>query len=58
VVFFIAKLNTEDLVVVQELLEAGKVTPVVERTYALSQAADALRYLGQGHAQGKVLITM
>jgi len=58
VVFFIAKLNTEDLVVVQELLEAGKVTPVVERTYALSQAADALRYLGQGHAQGKVLITL
>ncbi len=58
VIFFIAKLNKEDLVVVQELLEAGKVTPVVERTYALSQAADALRYLGQGHAQGKVLITM
>jgi NADPH:quinone reductase-like Zn-dependent oxidoreductase len=58
VVFFIAKLNTEDLVVVQELLEAGKVTPVVERSYPLSQAADALRYLGQGHAQGKVLITL
>jgi NADPH:quinone reductase-like Zn-dependent oxidoreductase len=58
VIFFIAKLNKEDLVVVQELLEAGKVTPVVERSYALSQAADALRYLGEGHAQGKVAITM
>ena len=57
VIFFIAKLNREDLVVVQELLEAGKVTPVVERSYALSQAADALRYLGEGHAQGKVVIT-
>jgi len=57
-IFFIAKLNNEDLVVLQELLEAGKVTPVVERSYALSEAADALRYLGEGHAQGKVVITM
>jgi NADPH:quinone reductase-like Zn-dependent oxidoreductase len=58
VIFFIAKLSKEDLVVLQELLEAGKVTPVVERSYALSEAADALRYLGEGHAQGKVVITV
>jgi NADPH:quinone reductase-like Zn-dependent oxidoreductase len=58
VIFFIAKLNNEDLVVVRELLEAGKVTPVVERSYALREAADTLRYLGEGHAQGKVVITM
>jgi NADPH:quinone reductase-like Zn-dependent oxidoreductase len=45
-------------VVLQELLEAGTVTPVVERNYPLSQAADAFRYLGKGHAQGKLVITM
>lgn len=52
VIFFIAKSNKEDLVVLQELLEAGRVTPVVERSYPLSEAADALRYLGEGHARG------
>jgi NADPH:quinone reductase-like Zn-dependent oxidoreductase len=56
VTFFISKLNKEDLVVMQELLEAGTVTPVVERSYALSEAADAFRYLGEGHAQGKLVI--
>ena len=58
VTFFIAKLTNEDLVALQELLEAGTVTPVVERSYALSEAADALRYLGKGHAQGKLVITL
>jgi NADPH:quinone reductase-like Zn-dependent oxidoreductase len=56
--FFISKENHLDLVVLQELLEAGTVTPVVERNYPLSQAADAFRYLGEGHAQGKLVITM
>lgn len=56
--FFIASLNREDLVALQELLEAGTVRPVVERSYPLSEAADALRYLGAGHAQGKVVITV
>jgi NADPH:quinone reductase-like Zn-dependent oxidoreductase len=56
--FFIAKLTREDLQVMRELIEAGKVTPVVERTYPLSETADALRYLGEGHAQGKIVITM
>jgi NADPH:quinone reductase-like Zn-dependent oxidoreductase len=56
VVFFISSLNNQDLEALRELLEAGTVTPVVERSYALSDAADALRYLGEGHAQGKLVI--
>ena len=47
-----------DLVVLKELLEAGSVTPVIDRRYALSELPKALRYLGQGHARGKVVITM
>jgi len=57
-VFFIAKINKEDLVVLRELLEAGKVTPVIDRRYELSDIADAFRYLGEGHAQGKVVVTV
>jgi NADPH:quinone reductase-like Zn-dependent oxidoreductase len=58
VVFFIAKFNKVDMVVLRELLEAGKVAPVVERTYELSKIADALRYIGDGHARGKIIITV
>jgi NADPH:quinone reductase-like Zn-dependent oxidoreductase len=58
VVFFISQSNHQDLEVLQELLAAGTVTPVVERSYALGEAADALRYLGEGHAQGKLAITV
>lgn len=57
-VFFIAKFNKPDLEVLRELLEAGKVTPVVDRRYELSEAADAFRYLGEGHAQGKIVLTV
>jgi NADPH:quinone reductase-like Zn-dependent oxidoreductase len=56
--FFISKADHNDLVVLQELLEAGTVTPVVERSYPLHEAADALRYLGEGHARGKLVILM
>ena len=56
--FFISKPNRQDLEVLRKLLEAGRVTPVVERTWPLSQAADAFRYLGEGHARGKLVITM
>jgi NADPH:quinone reductase-like Zn-dependent oxidoreductase len=45
-------------VVLRELLEAGKVTPVIDRRYALSELPGALRYLGEGHARGKVVITV
>ena len=57
IVFFIAKLNKADMAVLRELLEAGKVTPVIDRRYELSEIADALRYMGEGHARGKVVIT-
>ena len=55
---FIAAVNHEDLVVLQGLLQAGKVTPVVDRTYPLSETADAIRYLEGGHARGKVVISV
>jgi NADPH:quinone reductase-like Zn-dependent oxidoreductase len=58
VVFFIAQLNKPDLVVLRDLLEAGKMTPVVERRYELSDIAEAFRYMGEGHAQGKLVITV
>ena len=58
VVFFIAKFNKPDLEVLRALLEAGTVTPVVDRRYELSEIADALRYLGEGHAQGKIVVTV
>ena len=57
-VFFLAKQNKEDLAVLGELIDAGKVTPVIDRTYPLSEAAEAMRYLEQGHAKGKVVVTM
>ena len=54
----IAKINQQDLVYVKELLEAGKVVPVIERRYPLRETAEALRYLEEGHARGKVVITV
>ncbi|MBL7959546.1 NAD(P)-dependent alcohol dehydrogenase [bacterium] len=53
-----AKINQKDLLILKELLEAGKVVPVIDKRYSLSDTADALRYLGTGHARGKVVITM
>lgn len=58
VTFFLAAINKADLLVLQELLEAGTVTPVIDRRYELGEAADAFRYLGDGHAQGKVVVTV
>ncbi len=54
----LVKPNSEDLVFLKELLQAGKVTPVIDRRYPLSAVADAIRYLEEGHARGKVVITM
>lgn len=56
--FFIANINQKDLVFLKELLEAGKVVPVIDRRYPLSEAAEALRYLEEGHAQGKIVLTV
>jgi len=55
---FVASVNKEDLVVMQELLQARKVTPVIDRTYSLSETPEAVRYLEAGHARGKVVITV
>ncbi len=56
--FFIANINQKDLVFLKDLLEAGKVVPVIDRRYPLSGAAEAIRYLEEGHAQGKIVITV
>jgi NADPH:quinone reductase-like Zn-dependent oxidoreductase len=56
--FFMARITKEDLAVMQQLLDSGQVKSVVDRTYELTQVDDALRYLGEGHARGKVVITM
>ena len=56
--FFIAKIDQKDLVFLKELLEAGKVVPVIDRRYPLSDAAEALRYLAEGHAKGKIVLTV
>ena len=50
--------NPKDLVLLKELLEAGRVTPVIDRRYTLSEVPEALQYIGKGHAQGKVTIPM
>jgi NADPH:quinone reductase-like Zn-dependent oxidoreductase len=55
---FLAKHNNDDLVFLREMIESGKVTPVIDRTYKLSEVPDAVRYVEGGHAQGKVVITI
>jgi len=57
-VFFIAKSNQEDLVTLKELMEEGKILPVIDRRYTLSETAQAIKYLEEGHTRGKVIITM
>ena len=53
-----AKVKKKDLVFLKDLLEAGKVVPVIDRRYPFSEVAEALRYLEEGHAQGKVVVTV
>ena len=55
---FLTKETTEDLVALVELVESGKVTPVIDRTYPLSGVSEAIAYLEEGHARGKVVITL
>ena len=57
-VMFVAKLSNEDLTTLRELIAAGKVRPVVERHYTLSEVSQAMQYLDEGHARGKVVITL
>ena len=56
--FFLAKNSKDDLLVLTELIEAGKVRPVIDRTYPLNKTAEAIRYLETGHARAKVVITV
>jgi len=57
-VMFIARRSKEDLTILQKLMEAGKVTPVIDRRYSLNEVPEAIRYLEEGHARGKVVITV
>lgn len=55
---FLAKLRTEDMDYLAELVEAGRVTPVIGRTYSLSEVPEAIRYVETGHSRGKTVITV
>jgi NADPH:quinone reductase-like Zn-dependent oxidoreductase len=55
---FLLSPKLEDLVVLKELIEAGKITPVMDRTYPLSETPQAISHVGEGHARGKVAITV
>src|SRR5438132_972920 len=57
-VTFIAKINKDDLTIMRELMATGKVTPVIDRRYSLSEVPEAIRYLETRHARGKVVITL
>jgi NADPH:quinone reductase-like Zn-dependent oxidoreductase len=50
--------NRKDLIAITELCVTGKIVPVIDRRYPLSEVPEALRYVGEGHAKGKVVITM
>jgi NADPH:quinone reductase-like Zn-dependent oxidoreductase len=55
---YIAQFNKQDMTILADLMQSGKVTPVIDRTYKLSDVPEALRYLEQGHARGKVVIAV
>ena len=57
-VSYVTKLDKEDLKVLSDLMQTGKMTPVIDRTYKLSETAEAMRYFEGGHARGKVVITV
>ncbi len=55
---FISSENQKDMMILKELIESGKLTPVIDRTYPLAEVPDAIRYLEEGHARGKIVITV
>src|ERR1043166_1052147 len=57
-VFYIAKLTKDDFGVLRDLMQSGKLNPVIDRTYKLEQTVDAVRYMEEGHARGKVVVTV
>ena len=56
--FFVASPNKEDLLVLRDLIESGRVMPFVERRYPLGELAEAIDYVAQGHAHGKIVVTI
>jgi NADPH:quinone reductase-like Zn-dependent oxidoreductase len=58
VVFFVASFKREDFMFLKDMFERGQVKPVVDRTYPLSEISEAMRYLGTGHAKGKIVVTV
>jgi NADPH:quinone reductase-like Zn-dependent oxidoreductase len=54
---FISDASTADLEILSGLMQSGKVTPIIDRTYPMTEAADAMRYLEEGHARAKVVVT-
>ena len=57
-VTFVARVNADDLNVIREMIEAGAVTPIIDRTYKLEETAEAVRYVAAGHTRGKVVIAI
>ena len=57
-VMILAELNLRDLATLGTLIESGKLTPVIDRKYKLSEAAEAMRYLEKAHARGKMVLTL
>jgi len=55
---FVNKENHGDLISLKDLIESGKIAPIIDRTYPLAGVPEAIRYLAEGHAQGKVVITV
>ncbi len=58
IVFFVAKATLDDLIVLKELVEAGRIRPAIDRTYPFGEAREAVRYVGSGQARAKVVITI
>jgi len=58
VVSFMADMKQSDLAFMKGLLETGKIVPVIDRKYSLGETPEAIRYVGQGHARGKVVINV
>jgi NADPH:quinone reductase-like Zn-dependent oxidoreductase len=54
---FLVSPKSEDLLILKDLIEAGKVTPVIDRTYPLSEAPEAIGHVGGGHTRGKIAVT-
>jgi NADPH:quinone reductase-like Zn-dependent oxidoreductase len=57
-IFLLARMNEEDLAILGDLMKTGKVTPVIDRRYPLSEVAEAIRYSEKGHARGKIIVNL